>query len=113
VRELELAGHVRYILMSADEDDVGQGVGYDSVGGGEGAWLETFRQDDALTVFAGFRGEFFKKIHDSSVLKDLWCKVSYFSADCLLCASYFFITSGQTNGGAGALNSRRLFNNAC
>ena len=51
--EAELLAEGHDVGTGADEDDVGQVVGKRHIGGGEGALLKTFGEDDALLVGLG------------------------------------------------------------
>ena len=65
VHKAHLYGHTLDFIGVADEDDVGDIVGNDAVGGFECAAFGTFGQHDALAVGLCFLGEILEQIHVS------------------------------------------------
>ena len=65
VFKLERRSHLVDFLGVADQDDVGDAVGDDAVCRCECAGFGAFGQHDALALFLGLRGKFFKKSHKS------------------------------------------------
>ena len=68
IRKGHVGGHVHDFPGVAYEDDVGEAVSQNLVGGGEGARLGALGQNDAAAVFAGALCEFVEKCHIVSML---------------------------------------------